>query len=91
LSHGGGLVEQRDGACCRRECGDPRDFLLSRNSARFGAELPQREVPNLGCERTARMPSAGIILTWKFLVRFLPASLYCERTEDGESNQGRET
>jgi len=47
-----------------REGGDKRDFLLSRNSARFAAELPQREVPNLRCERAAFMPSAGIILTY---------------------------
>jgi hypothetical protein len=49
-----------------REHGDWDDFLLSRNSARFGAELPRREVPNLGCERAARMPSAGITLTCNF-------------------------
>ena len=47
-----------------QERSGPRDFLLSRNSARFAAELPQRGVPNLGCERAARMPSAGIILTY---------------------------
>jgi hypothetical protein len=63
-----GAVERSIERLLQAERGDWDDFLLSRNSVRFAAELPRGVVPNLRCERAARMPSAGITLTCNFLV-----------------------
>jgi len=47
-----------------QECGDPHDFLLSKNLGGLGAELPKNGSAESSLGRTAAlMPAAGIILT----------------------------